>query len=121
MRFPWSPSRVEVEDDLARVMTNRRGNMRAQRVVVVGWVGLFVVAATPVAFAHERWGKPEQAKVCEKEYGDSDPQTGSWGGNAYQNPKLVLDAIKAGKVSPECRAEIDKRAAFCVTDKNYDS
>ncbi len=66
---------------------------------------------------YSRFGGCDEAKACEKEYEES--EAGGWGGNVHQKPTLVSDAIKAGKLSPECKAEVDRKTKLLAADNVY--
>ncbi len=83
--------------------------MNFPRIQVVGLVAI-ILGITQPAYA-DHWGTDEDAQVCEKEYSDSQ----KWQ-NLNKYPYAINDALKRGQVSPQCKAEIEKRAKRCMDD-----
>lgn len=71
-----------------------------------------VLASASPALAGRDWGTVEQSKACEKE----NNERASWGPAYTKTTYAILEAIKAGKVSDACKAELERRVPICMND-----
>ena len=96
--------------------------MRFEKIPMAMAACIAISASTSVS-ASPDWGTMEQARVCTKEFTDTHdshgdtPDNNAWGGNIYKKPKLIDDALASGKVSAECKTEVERRAGVCMTSK----
>jgi hypothetical protein len=80
-------------------------------------VSVLAVVAVGVGFAGaaraEDWGTLENAHLCDKEWATANESPDLW--------KWFNEAAKTGKgLSPECKAELDKRQQVCLKDPSMD-